>query len=125
MRKQRAAPAIDLRRTKYCFIKIDVSDSLPDCYMSMLMQKSPGYTITCRTSPESENAFKTSHKVPVLYVVLRFFSSKEQEVPSWGGLISIAGKAPASLTIIDYYPPINYQITDFKTVQECLRYKIR
>ena len=90
--------------------------------MSKSMQKSPGYTITSRTSPEGKNAFKTSQKVPVLWVMLRFLSRKEQEVPNWGVFVSVTGQAPALLTTIDYYPPINHPIIDFKTVQDCLQY---
>ena len=49
-------------------------------------------------------------------------SMKEQEVPSWSGFLSLTGKKPTNLTTIDYYPVINHPITDYKTVQECLRY---
>ena len=34
----------------------------------------------------------------------------------------MTGVEPASLTTIDYYPVITHAITDYKTVQECLRY---
>jgi len=35
--------------------------------------------------------------------------------------VSQTGEAPTKLTTIDYYPVINHPITDYKTVQECLR----
>ena len=38
-----------------------------------------------------------------------------------GGFISETGQVPKRLTTIDYYPIINCPITDYYTVQECLR----
>ena len=46
----------------------------------------------------------------------------EQLVPSVTGFSSITGKKPTNLTTIDYYPVINHPITDYQTVQECLKY---
>ena len=45
-----------------------------------------------------------------------------QEVPGWNGFISLTGEKPTNMTTIDYYPVIANPITDYKTVQECLKY---
>ena len=42
-------------------------------------------------------------------------------IPGWGGFMSIPGDAPKRQTIIGYYPVIHQPITDYKTVQECLK----
>ena len=47
---------------------------------------------------------------------------KDQEVPDWAGFLSATGEKPKCLTTIDYYPVINHPITEYKTVQEVLRY---
>ena len=59
----------------------------------------------------------------LLWVTHRKHSaSTGQEVSGWAGYISAAGNKPAQTTTIKYYPAINHPITDFKAVQECLRY---
>ena len=42
--------------------------------------------------------------------------------PGWAGFVSVTGDSPTSTTTTDYYPVINYPITDYKTVQQCLEY---
>ena len=56
----------------------------------------------------------------LLWLLVRAISSKtDQEVPSWAGFISALGKLPDCLTTIDL---INHPITEYKTVQEVLKY---
>jgi len=45
----------------------------------------------------------------------------KEQVHGWAGFVSQTGEAPTKLTTIDYYPVINHPITDYKTVQKCLR----
>ena len=69
------------------------------------------------------------HKVFNLFSVkrhpnMRFFrvcNADRQVDPGWGGFISETGTVPECLTTIDYYPVINHPITDYTTVNECLR----
>ena len=49
-------------------------------------------------------------------------TSAGQNVPGWAGFVSVTGSKPIKLTTIDYYPVINHPITDYSTVQECLRF---
>ncbi|KAL8620245.1 hypothetical protein ACOMHN_061436 [Nucella lapillus] len=46
---------------------------------------------------------------------------QDQDVPGWAGFISLIGEKPERKTTIGYYPVINHPITDYKTVQECLK----
>ena len=59
----------------------------------------------------------------MVWLLIRLMSSRtEQEVPGWAGFLSMTGEKPKRLTTIDYYPVINHPITEYKTVQEVLRY---
>ena len=101
-------------------LHVQQSESLPDCYVSK--RDDPKYDIRQHTLPGSKEASEKSLKVIILWLMNRYLSQREQEVPSWGGFISTTSDTPLSLTTVDYYPPINHPITDYKTVQECLRY---
>jgi hypothetical protein len=104
-------------------LKLAESQSLPDCYLSQSQRKSPTYTVIHSTSHDGEEAFQNSNQRTLIWSMIRMLSSQsEQEVPSWGGFISLTGEKPAAMTTIDYYPVINHPITDYKAVQECLRY---
>ena len=48
--------------------------------------------------------------------------SEAKAVPGWTGVLSSTEKSPLRLAAIDYYPVINHPITEYKTVQECLRF---
>ena len=64
-----------------------------------------------------------ANKLNLLWVILRKHSASTSLVVSgWAGYISAHGNKPAQTTTIEYYPVINHPITDFKAVQECLRY---
>ena len=49
-------------------------------------------------------------------------SSAGQNIPGWGGFVSVTGLKPIQLTTIDYYTVINHPITDYSTVQDCLHF---
>lgn len=67
-------------------------------------------------------ATKEPQKLNILWILLRSRTiSKMQPIPSWSGFLSNTARAPQNLTTIDYYPVINQPITEYKTVQECLR----
>lgn len=54
---------------------------------------------------------------------LRWASSdKGQDVCGWSGFVSAIGEVPQNKTTIEYYPVINSPITEYTTVQQCLRY---
>ena len=67
------------------------------------------------------DAVQRASKCNVLWLFSRWQSSNtDQEVPSWAGFVSLTGEVPRQTTTIDYYPVINYPITDNKTVLQCL-----
>jgi hypothetical protein len=73
--------------------------------------------------PGCEGSVKVAKEKGIVWVFLRKDrSAVGQEVPSWAGFTSVTGTKPRKLTSIDYYPVINHPITEYKTVQECLRY---
>ncbi len=53
-----------------------------------------------------------------MWIFLREHSPK---TPGWGGFVSITSDPPKRITTIGYYPVIHKPITEYKTVQECLR----
>ncbi len=70
-----------------------------------------------------EAAMRIADEHNMLWTFTRLIGSdSNQEVPGWSGYISVTGHRPSSTTTIDYYPVINSPITDYKTVQECLKY---
>ncbi|MCG7882443.1 MAG: hypothetical protein JAY96_12745 [Candidatus Thiodiazotropha endolucinida] len=110
-----------LPRTKEKSLKLRVEEELPDCFVGQ--RKSPSYTSTKKLYPGSEGTVKTASESNMIWMILRASKSVTgQEVPGWTGFVSITGSKPTILTTIDYYPVINRPITEYKTVQECLRY---
>ena len=96
-------------------------EKLPDCFVSK--RRSPSYAISTWTYPGSEDALMKANQLNFIWLLIRTLSFQdEQQVPSWGGFVSLTGVEPTKLTTIDYYPVINHPITDYATVQECLRY---
>lgn len=95
--------------------------SLPEC--SIGVRKNPVYEILDITTEEGRKAQDRVMLKNILWVLARLHSSQtNQDVPGWGGYVSITGNVPARLTTIDYYPIIPYPITDIDAVAECLRY---
>ena len=48
-------------------------------------------------------------------------SHGKQEVPSIGGFISLNGSVPEKKTVIDYYEPVHFPITQYETIEELLK----
>ncbi len=69
-----------------------------------------------------QEAQQHSTRINLLWILLRLHASLvEQDVPGWAGFVSLTGEKPERKTTIDYYPVIFNPITEYKTVQECLR----
>ena len=108
-------------KTRERSLKLPPVETLPDCFITK--RKSPSYDITQRIYPGSVEAMKDAHLINLLWFFVRVISSlDEQQVPGWAGFVSLTGLTPTNMTTIDYYPVINHPITDYSTVQECLRY---
>ena len=72
--------------------------------------------------PDSKGSVIDAAEKDIVWLFMRKdMSSAGQNVPGWGGFVSVTGSRPIQLTTIDYYPVINRPITDYSTVQECLR----
>ena len=106
--------------TKQRSLNIQSSECLPDCYVTQ--RRSPQITIEQRTYPGGEDAQHKARINHFLWMLIRQQNCMSQQVPGWTGFISMTGQRPETLTTIDYYPVIASPITDYKTVQECLRY---
>ena len=83
-----------------------------------MMTKIKSQKQTART----EGLFELECKKNLLWVMARYLSSQQQQLPGLAGFSSVLGDEPPRLTIIDYYPVINQPITDNKAIQECLLY---
>ena len=68
--------------------------------------------------PDSEGSVIDAAEKGIFWLFIRnYMSSAGQNVPGWGGFISVTGSRPMQLATIDYYPVINRPITDYSTVQ--------
>ena len=95
-------------------------EELPPCYMTK--RKGPDIKIKTQTVAGSHIARERANKINSLWVLAMSISSGSgQEVPGWNGFISENGVPPSTLTFLDYYPVINHPITEYCTIQECLR----
>ena len=101
-------------------LKTDQVGNPPECYVTQ--QKSPSLTIQQLTCPGGEEALKRAMRRNFVWVLIRMMRTVSQDVPGWTGFTSLTDMPPTHLTTIDYYPVITQPITDYKTVQECLRY---
>ena len=95
-------------------------ESLPDCFVTQ--RKSPHITITQQTYPDGDIHLHEARMEYFLWLLLRMKCCASQQIPGWAGFISMTGTTPQNLTTIDYYPVIPHPITDYRTVQECLKY---
>lgn len=94
-------------------------EDLPECFITQ--RKSPPYAIKHLTVG-GEDALERVKSSSLHWILLRKYSSmSDQEVPAWAGFISLCGQVPEKKTTLDYYPVIHHPITEYKTVQECLR----
>ncbi len=102
-------------------LKVESTNILPECYIAH--KESPSYNVTRRTCTEGAATVKHAQLQNLLWVIVRMHSAKNnQQVPGWAGFVSATGETPAHTTTIGYYPVINCPITEYKAVQECLRY---
>ena len=100
---------------------IESSEHLPDCYVTQ--KKSPPFDVRTWVCVDGQAAQKRADTQNILWILARLHSaSKGQEVSGWSGHISKTGDTPQKKTTIDYYPVINCPITEYRAVQECLRY---
>ena len=111
-------PSIEKRRERSLSME---TSQLPECYITI--RRSPKLTITHMTYPGGEMTFREAGLKQMLWILARKEGQIVQKpVPGITGFLSQTGKIPESLTTIDYYPVIPRPITEYKTVQECLRY---
>ena len=87
-------------------------------------QTGPKYPQNASFIPPVENqmVYDISMLKYYIYFLCRYLSSKaKQQVPGFGGFVSITGKVPPRKSTIDYYTPINQPITDNSVVYELLK----
>ena len=97
------------------------SATLPECYITV--RKSPIMNLNQTVYPGGDTAFHEDTLKQLLWVLARMEGNiTHQSVPGLTGFLSKTGIVPESLTTIDYYPVISNPITEYKTVQECIRY---
>ena len=109
-----------LPRSKRRSLSLTHEPSLPDCYISL--RRNPPCNNDHLEHHGGKQAINDSMKMNILWVMLRMLGvSEAKPVPGWTGFLSSTEKSPLRLTAIDYYPVINHPITEYKTVQECLR----
>lgn len=109
-----------VEKNKQRSFKLNRIDNLPDCYVTK--RNSPTLKVEQLTYPGATDAWERSSKLYIIWVLARMFHQEQQAVPGWAGFMSLTGKLPNNLTTIDYYPVIPHPITEYKTVQECLKY---
>ena len=110
-----------LERTKERTLNLPVQQELPGCYVGQ--RKSPNYPVVHNVLPDSDGSIIEATEKDIVWLFLRKdMTSAGQNVPGWAGFVSVTGSKPIKLTTIDYYPVINHPITDYSTVQECLRF---
>ena len=89
----------------------------------MTARKAPTLEMHNTIFSEGLDEEKKSTKRQMLCMMTRFHQYGQQSIPAWSGFVSLTGeKNPYRITIIDYYPVIPKPITEYQTVQECLRY---
>ena len=107
-------------RSKKRALSLKHEPALPECYISL--RRNPNLEVTQLTHPGGTQAMELFLKKNILWVHLRILGINQQTpVPAWSGFRSSTETAPQKLTTIDYYPVINHPITEYKTIQECLR----
>ena len=88
----------------------------------MTHRKSPRLNIVRVSLPGTVEASKFALHKDVIWLISRMLRADMQTVPNWPGFVSETGSTPDRLTSLDYYPVIFHPITEYSTVQECLRY---
>lgn len=109
------------KKSKNISLNMPVSEELPPIYIGE--RRSPGMSIRNRNYQGDEESLQLSTQKDLTWVLVRHYRSKfGQQVPGWAGFISSTRSEPTKLTSIDYYPVINHPITEYKTVQACLKH---
>ena len=111
-------PSVERRNQRS--LSMETSE-MPECYITV--RRSPKLSITHLTYPGDEDAF---HEAILLWILAGMKDQSVQKpvtrITGFLSKISKTGKIPDSLTTINYYPVTASPITEYKTVQECLRY---
>lgn len=111
----------EMPRTKDRSLNLRIQEELPDCFIGT--RKSPVIPVTYYLLPGSESSLEMAAFKDFFWVILRCDKTiNEHCLPDWSGFVSATGNMPKRLTTIDYFPVINHPITEYNTVQECLRY---
>lgn len=105
-------------RNRQRSLKLEVQP-LPDCYLTQ--RQSPKMEVKKLEYENVGVVLERSTRKHMLWIMMRILLENNQSIPVWSGFVSETGSAPTKLTTIDYYPVINYPITEYRTVQECLR----
>ncbi|KAL8570929.1 hypothetical protein ACOMHN_023602 [Nucella lapillus] len=94
---------------------------IQECYVGT--RKSPSFPCIETSIAGGQEALERAGKTHLLWILarLRCALKSDQDVPGWAGFIYLIGEKPERKTTIGYYPVINHPITDYKTVQECLK----
>ena len=93
---------------------------LEKCFVTH--RNSPRLNIVRVSLPGTVEASKFALHKDVIWLISRMLRADMQTVPNWSGFVSETGSTPDRLTSLDYYPVIFHPITEYSTVQECLRY---
>ena len=114
------AEASSQARTGQRSFQLAPAEELPPCYITL--RCSPVLTINRLSFPEGDDEVEKSMIRQILWVMIRIHQHTQQTITGWSGFISATGVTPENTTIIDYYPVIVKPITQYQTVQQCLRY---
>lgn len=108
-------------RTRERSLRLESASILPECYVTQ--KPNMPYNLRNRMYSDGESTLREMEQHNLLWTILRLHSANtRQQVPAWAGFVSLTGEKPLRTTTIDYYPVINCPITEYKAVQECLRY---
>ncbi|KAL8594141.1 hypothetical protein ACOMHN_047881 [Nucella lapillus] len=111
---------LSVPRTREQTLEISQQE-VQECYVGT--RKRPRFPCIETSIAGGKEALERSGKTHLLWILarLRCALKSDQDVPGWAGFISLIGEKPERKTTIGYYPVINHPITDYKTVQECLK----
>lgn len=113
-------PVPSVVRTKECSLDIQHEGPLPSSKVNR--KANPDFHVQHWKLDDGDEAFKQCTRKDLVWMLSQKASSeKGQDLPAWAGFVSATGEVPSNVTAIDYYPVINHPITEFSTVQECLR----
>lgn len=102
-------------------LRLESASILPECYVTQ--KPNMPYNLRNRMYSDGESTLREMEQHNLSWTILRLHrANTRQQVPAWAGFVSLTGEKPLRTTTIDYYPVINCPITEYKAVQECLRY---